>query len=95
MTPTQPAQGEGPTIPPADLTKVHARLGLWLYGLYLACYSAFVGLSAFAPGVMSRRPLGGLNAATLSGLGLIALAFLLALVYMALCRRAAKKAEPR
>ena len=59
----------------------------WLFGVYLVLYAGFVGLNAFAPAVMARTPFGGLNLAILYGLGLIVAAFVLALIYMALCRR--------
>ena len=42
----------------------------------------------FAPGAMEQTPVGGINLAVFYGLGLIAAAFGLALVYELLCRRA-------
>ena len=69
-----------------DLIAGHARAGLWLFGVYLMLYGGFVGLSAFAPGLMAREPLGGLNLAVLYGMGLILAAVVLALVYMGACR---------
>ena len=72
-----------------ELVSANARAGLWLFGVYLLLYGGFVGLSAFAPELMGWRPLGGLNLAVLYGLGLIVAAGVLALVYMAACRRAA------
>ena len=74
-----------------ELTTSYARVGLRLFAVYLACYGAFVGVNAFAPGVMARRPGGGLNLAVLAGLALIAGAVALALVYMAICRRIADR----
>ena len=74
-----------------ELAAANARAGLWLFALYLALYAGFVGLSAFAPGLMARAPFGGLNLAILYGMGLIAAALVLALVYMATCRRAARR----
>jgi uncharacterized membrane protein (DUF485 family) len=61
------------------------RLGHLLFLLYLAFYGAFVLVNAFAPQLMEKTPLGGVNLAVLSGLGLIVLAFLLALVYEWIC----------
>ncbi len=95
MSPTQPAGDADEPRPVAAYTDVNVRTGLWLFALYLAFYAGFVGLSAFAPGLMSRTPLGGLNAAILYGMFLIVAAFGLALVYMALCRRNAGKGGPR
>ncbi|WP_315852096.1 DUF485 domain-containing protein [Tautonia rosea] len=76
--------------PPA-LTIAYARVGLGLFAVYLALYAAFVGVNAFAPEVMARRPTGGLNLAVSTGLGLIVAAIILSLVYMALCKRVADR----
>lgn len=57
------------------------RYGHALFVLYLLLYGAFVLVNAFAPSVMAQTPVAGVNLAVLSGLGLIAAAFLLALVY--------------
>lgn len=67
----------------------NARLGLWLFGVYLIVYGGFVLLTAFAPQVMQITFASGLNVAILYGLGLIAGAMVLALVYAWLCRPAA------
>jgi uncharacterized membrane protein (DUF485 family) len=64
----------------------NARLGLWLFLLYVVLYGGFMGLAAFAPGVMGRTPFGGVNVAILYGLGLIVAAFVLALIYAVMCR---------
>jgi uncharacterized membrane protein (DUF485 family) len=77
-----------------DLAAANARAGLWLFALYLLLYAGFVGLSAFAPGLMGRSPFGGLNVAVLYGMVLIAAAFALALVYMGLCRWNAGRHAP-
>ena len=37
----------------------HARLGLWLFGVYLLLYGGFVVANCFAPGWMAARPLEG------------------------------------
>ncbi|MGC1274249.1 MAG: DUF485 domain-containing protein, partial [Planctomycetaceae bacterium] len=67
----------------------NTRYGLILFAVYLACYGAYVLTNAFAPQVMERMPVAGINLAVLSGFGLIALAFLLALFYGWLCRSGA------
>lgn len=69
------------------------RHGLRLFALYLALYGAFVLMNAFAPEVMARSPWGGINLAVVSGLGLIAFAFCLALLYDWLCRPLAAESE--
>ena len=63
-----------------------ARYGRWLFLGYLLLYGAFVLLNAFDPQIMEKTPWGGVNLAILFGLGLIAAAFLLALVYDWICR---------
>ena len=67
-------------------TSYNARLGLWLFALYLALYAAFVYLSAFRNDLMARPVLGGVNLAVVYGFGLIFAAFVLAVLYMVLCR---------
>ena len=57
-----------------------------MFLVYLLIYAAFVALSAFAPNVMAKQVFGGVNLAIVYGLSLIALALLLAIVYMKLCR---------
>ncbi|MGH7177830.1 MAG: DUF485 domain-containing protein [Tepidisphaeraceae bacterium] len=64
----------------------NARNGLILFAIYVIFYGTFVYLSAFRADVMASRPFGGVNLAVLYGLGLIVAAFVLALVYMFLCR---------
>jgi uncharacterized membrane protein (DUF485 family) len=73
------------------LAAANARAGLWLFGAYLALYAGFVGLSAFAPELMAKTPFGGLNLAVLYGFALIVAALILALIYMAACRRASDR----
>lgn len=58
-----------------------SRLGLLLFGVYLALYTGFVLLNAFAPSSTEATPVAGLNVAVLYGFGLIISAFVLALVY--------------
>ena len=67
----------------------NARIGLWLFGLYLLLYGGFVLLNAFWPATMDLMPLWGLNLAITWGFGLIVAAVVLALVYGFLCRAAA------
>jgi uncharacterized membrane protein (DUF485 family) len=64
----------------------NARLGMVLFSAYLLLYGAFVGLNAFASGVMDRIVWQGVNLAVLYGFGLIVAAIVLAMVYGWLCR---------
>jgi uncharacterized membrane protein (DUF485 family) len=72
-------QDSSPNTPPAG----SSRLGLALFWVYVFLYGSFMGLVLVRPDVLSWRPLGGVNLAIASGMGLIAAAFLLAVVYMA------------
>jgi len=63
-----------------------SRIGLALFWVYVLLYAGFMGLVLFRPDLLSLRPFGGVNLAIAYGMGLIAGAFLLAIVYMAACR---------
>ena len=100
--PTTPA-----TSPPhVDVAPVHddhhaptvarnARVGLWLFAVYLLLYGGFMALNAFYPRRMAMPVLAGVNLAVTYGLGLIVGAFVLALVYMFLVRARAGDAADR
>jgi len=64
----------------------NARLGLLLFAIYCVVYFGFVLVNAFAPRWMSDVTWSGVNLAVLWGMGLIVLAFGLALIYGVLCR---------
>jgi len=63
------------------------RLGLVLFGIYLAMYVGFVLINAVNPELMETTPVEGLNLAVLYGFGLIIAAFALALLYGLLAGR--------
>jgi len=69
-----------------DSQRSNARLGLWLFAVYLLLYLGFVFLSAFAPAAMEQPVLAGLNLAIVYGFGLIIGAFLMAVLYGVLCK---------
>lgn len=73
----------------------NARYGLWLFTVYVLLYAGFMALSAFRPQAMRTpvRLFGGVNLAVVYGFGLIVMAFVLAIIYMALCRRGANEAQ--
>ena len=91
---TRPQTPTGAPAPPARPSQedrggvwaYNARVGLILFFVYLALYAGFIAMSAFGKEVMAKPSLGGVNVAVLYGFLLIAAAFLLALLYMALCR---------
>jgi uncharacterized membrane protein (DUF485 family) len=64
----------------------NARIGLWLFAVYLLLYGGFMALNAFYPQRMAQPALAGVNLAVTYGLVLIVGAFVLALVYMFLVR---------
>ena len=59
-----------------------SRLGLALFWLYVLLYGGFMALVLARPDLLSWRPFGGVNLAIVAGMGLIASAFALAVVYM-------------
>jgi uncharacterized membrane protein (DUF485 family) len=81
----------GPHVPTEDehpeTAARNSRYGLVLFAVYLVLYGGFVLLNAFAPEVMDRTPLAGVNLAVLYGFGLIVAALVLALLYGWLCSR--------
>jgi uncharacterized membrane protein (DUF485 family) len=66
--------------------RARARVGLGLFALYVALYVGFMAVVLVRPDRLSTRPFGGTNLAIAYGLGLIAAALVLAIVYMAACR---------
>jgi uncharacterized membrane protein (DUF485 family) len=64
----------------------NARYGAVLFLAYLLLYGGFVAINAFNPDAMDTVVLAGVNLAIVYGLGLIVSAFVLALVYVWLCR---------
>jgi uncharacterized membrane protein (DUF485 family) len=75
--------------------RLQRRWALGLFALYLVLYAGFVLLNAFRPSLMEWTPLAGVNLAVLYGLGLIAAAFLLAVLYDLICRILEKRGESR
>ena len=70
-----------------DQGSVRSRaIGMRLFLIYVLLYIGFMGIVLFRPDVLSWRPLGGVNLAIAYGMGLIASAFVLALIYMVACR---------
>ncbi len=63
----------------------NARNGMILFVVYVVLYVGFMLLNAFEPGRMQQPVLMGVNLAIVYGMGLIAAALVLALIYMRLC----------
>lgn len=72
-------------IESAAIVSRNSRLGLMLFTLYLAFYAGFVLLTAFRADWM-RAEVAGLSIAILYGVALIGGAFVLAVIYLWLCR---------
>lgn len=66
----------------------NSRMGVLLFVVYVLIYGGFMLLSAFAPEIMSKPVLRGVNLAVVYGFALILAALALALVYMKICRKA-------
>ena len=83
MTSPTPLRSGGRDAPRcADTAVPTRRTGLLLFWIYVALYGGFMGLVLVRPDLLALRPLAGVNLAILSGLGLIAAAFVLALISM-------------
>jgi hypothetical protein len=80
---------------PAPAGTASSRIGLALFWIYVLLYGGFIGIVLFRPDLLSRRPFGGVNLAIAYGMGLIAGAFLLAIIYMAACRAVEHPRPPR
>jgi uncharacterized membrane protein (DUF485 family) len=78
-----------------EVSAANARAGLVLFFIYLAFYAGFMGLAAFAPGVMGRPAIGGVNVAITYGMALIAGALVVAALYMAACAANARPSTAR
>lgn len=76
--------------PEPEQSVATVRLGRILFLFYLVLYGGFMLLNAFAPKLMEETPIAGVNVAVLYGLALIAVAFLLALIYDWLCQKEAR-----
>ena len=63
----------------------NARNGLILFAVYVILYLGFMLMNAFAHERMQKPVIAGVNLAIVYGMGLIAAALILALVYMVLC----------
>ncbi len=72
----------------------NARNGLILFAVYVVFYAGFMYLSAFRPDIISI-PIRGVNLSIWYGFALIAAAFALAMIYMALCRKGTKQGQNR
>jgi uncharacterized membrane protein (DUF485 family) len=87
MTDPQPEQQD------SQLVTRNARYGLFLFAVYVALYVGFMALNAFNPEQIQQPALAGVNLAVVYGVGLIVAALVLALVYVALCRRPASPSK--
>lgn len=82
--PEERAMHDEPTA--SGPARARARIGLGLFALYVALYAGFMAVVLVRPDWLSARPFGGTNLAIVYGLGLIAAALGLAVVYMVACR---------
>jgi uncharacterized membrane protein (DUF485 family) len=99
---TAPARDEEEALPMSEspfapdhraVISYNARLGGVLFLVYLLFYVGFIYLSAFQRDRMAADAVGGVNLAVVYGLGLIAAAFVMALLYMLLCRSEPKASQ--
>jgi uncharacterized membrane protein (DUF485 family) len=60
-------------------------LGLWLFLLYVLVYIGFIWINVASPETMEVKVFAGQNLAVVYGFGLIALAFVMGIIYDILC----------
>ena len=70
-----------------------SRLGLWMFLIYGIAYAGFIVINSVRPKLMGT-PVGSLNLAIAYGFGLILGAFVMAVIYNALCSRAEERLAP-
>jgi uncharacterized membrane protein (DUF485 family) len=78
--------------PAAKLDKDHAaekkaRLGVYLFIVYILVYSGFVVIGLYDPDLMGIHVIGKQNLAIVYGFGLIILAIIMGFIYNHLCNR--------
>ena len=90
---SQPEMGDKPASPLGrdhedhpEMISRNSRNGLILFTVYCVFYAGFVLISAFAPHIMARPAVAGVNLAIIYGFSLIIGALFLAAIYMYLCR---------
>lgn len=66
---------------------VKAKLGIYLFFVYLIIYGGFVAITIARPTLMNVETIAGLNLACTYGFGLILLAIIMGLIYNTLCTR--------
>ena len=91
---SDPNLSDHPDHHPQTISR-NARNGLILFAIYVVLYVGFMLLNAFAHERMQQPFLLGVNLAIVYGMGLIAAALLLALVYAFLSRRSAPESGNR
>lgn len=82
--------------PAAKLDKDHAadkkaKLGIYLFLVYVLLYSGFVVIGLYDPDLMGLHILGKMNLSIVYGFGLIFLAIIMGFIYNHLCNRLEKK----
>lgn len=70
-----------------SLTKRKSSLGIRLFFIYLICYAGFVVIGVFRYELLAFQVFGGLNLALAYGIGLIAFAIILGVVYNYYCTK--------
>lgn len=84
--------GHGPAVKLGrdDAATYKTRLGVWMFILYTLVYAGFVVINAVNPGLM-QKVIMGQTLAVIYGFGLIAFAFVLAIIYNQFCTAAEKR----
>ncbi|MDP9173469.1 MAG: DUF485 domain-containing protein [Planctomycetota bacterium] len=89
--PINPVPGNSGKTPASQAGR-NARLGTWFFLVYCVFYGGFMLLTTFKFEWMGE-PVAGMNWAILYGMGLIIIAFVMAVLYMFMCSPAGDHAS--
>lgn len=87
MDPISATASAAPTSAGDAVVRYNARLGVVMFLVYFALYAGFILITTFKYEWMAYQFTPGLNLAIVYGMGLIAAAVVMAIVYMVLCKR--------
>jgi uncharacterized membrane protein (DUF485 family) len=88
---TEMHHGPAVKLEKCNAAAAKAKLGIYLFFVYLIVYGGFVAITLASPTLMNGEIIFGLNLACTYGFGLIILAIVMGLIYNSLCTRLEEK----
>ena len=70
-----------------NASEYKAKLGIYMFFVYVAIYSGFIAINVIEPKIMGVILFAGLNLAVVYGFGLIVLAVVMGIIYNHLCTK--------